>query len=180
MSHTRSASDRSGSFGMACPGAPLTGAVGIGMDGACSHSYTDKGPTGRRQHRRCEPCKSSVHGSSVRAGELQTWQADGGAVAGGRTMRRWISSIPNKLADVTHPADRDPVPGVADTHVPNDIGRRQGLPRAPLMGLREVVSGLGLSGICGQADTGQHDAARQQCCGSNPLQGVAGFHGQKR
>ena len=93
-------------------------------------------------------------------------------------MRRWIIAIPNKLADITHPADGDPVPGVADIRVPNDIGRRQGLSWAPLMWNREIVSGLGLSSIGGQSDTGQRDAARQQCCGNNPLRVLADLHGQ--
>jgi hypothetical protein len=112
------------------------------------------------------------------ASELQTGQADGGSVARGRTVRRWISAIPNKLAGITHPADGDPVPGVADIRVPMDIGRRQGLSWTPLVGFREIVSGLCLGGICGQSDTGKRDAARQQCCENKPLRGVADIHGR--
>jgi hypothetical protein len=86
-------------------------------------------------------------------------------------MGRWSSAVPNKLPDIAHPTDGHPVPGVADVRVPMDIGRRQRLARAPLMGSREIVfwdramkprrdSGLGLGGVCGQAQTGQRDAAR--------------------
>jgi hypothetical protein len=123
------------------------------------------------------------------AGELQTGQADGGSVARGRTVRRWFGAIPHKLPDIAHPTDGHPVPGVADIHVPHDIGRRQRLARAPLMGNREIVfcdramklrrkSGLGLGSTCGQSDTGQRDAARQECCGNDPLRGVAGVRGE--
>ena len=67
-------------------------------------------------------------------------------------MRRWTIAIPNKLAGIAHTADRHPEPGVADIRVPMDIARRQRLPWAPVMGNREIVSGLGLGGAGGQAD----------------------------
>lgn len=63
-------------------------------------------------------------------------------------MRRWIVTVPDKLPNIAHSPDGHPEPGVADIHIPNDIGLRQGLPRAPLMGLREIVSGLGLGNTC--------------------------------
>ena len=56
-------------------------------------------------------------------------------------MWRRRSSVPHELADITHPADRDPEPGVADVGVPVHIVHRQSLPRAPLVGSREVVGG---------------------------------------
>ncbi|MDT5051126.1 MAG: hypothetical protein QOG75_7051, partial [Mycobacterium sp.] len=72
---------------------------------------------------------------------LEPGQADGGTVAGRRAVRRRSRSVPDKLADIAHPADGDPEPGVADIRVPMDIVHWQGLSRAPLVRFGEVIGG---------------------------------------
>jgi len=66
-------------------------------------------------------------------------------------MRRRGRAVEDELADIAHPADGDPEPGVADTGVPPDVVLRQRLSRAPLVWLRVVVGGewAGLGRSCG-------------------------------
>ena len=77
-------------------------------------------------------------------------------------MRRRSRTVPDEFADITHSADRDPEPGVADVGVPMDVVHRQALPWAPLVGLGKVVGGdrgRGLGGRRGQPQSGCGDAA---------------------
>lgn len=62
---------------------------------------------------------------------LQPRQAEAGDAA---KVRRWIIALVDKVTTVGLEATVDPVPGVADVHVPNDVGLRQRLPWAPLIG----------------------------------------------
>ena len=54
-------------------------------------------------------------------------QAEAGDAA---KVRRWVIALVDKVTTVGLEAVVDPVPGVADVHVPNDVGLRQRLPWA--------------------------------------------------
>src|SRR5262249_40853338 len=61
---------------------------------------------------------------------LQTGQAEAGNAA---QVRRRVIPLVNELTAICLETVIDPVPRVADIHVPDDIRRRQMLPGAPLI-----------------------------------------------
>jgi hypothetical protein len=100
---------------------------------------------------------------------LQPGQAEAGNAS---KIRWWIISLINKMTTISLEPVVDPVPGVADIHVPNNICLRQVLAWAPLI----WASCVGLGRACSQPESGHRDGARQQRPGNDPFHGVRGVH----
>jgi hypothetical protein len=77
-------------------------------------------------------------------------------------VRRRNRSVENELADITHPADGDPKPGVADIGVPPDVGLWQPLSWAPLVRHRVVVRGIGAVNLRRQTGVGLGSTGRER------------------